>query len=112
MSGDGLSLSLKRWIPNHCFEFVLTSADILYCKPNTDIFLAALGYAGLNASDCWYCGDSFVPDIIGSSGIGMTPVLINTKSETEFEINQNDGNKYISVNNWYALKNYISKLSQ
>lgn len=112
MSSAGLSLALKSWIPDESFEFVLTSADILYCKPCKDIFLSALVYAGLEPSDCWYCGDGFVPDVIGSSGVGITPVLINTKAENEFEINQVNGSEYITVNNWYALRNYILKIAE
>ena len=112
MSGEGLANAVKRWIPNGRFEFFLTSADILYCKPCKDIFLSALGYAGLEPNDCWYCGDGFVPDIIGSSGVGMTPVLINTKSETDLEINQVNDKEYIAVNNWYALRDYVLKITE
>lgn len=113
MSGESLALALKRWIPNVRFEFCLTSADILYCKPCKDIFLTASGYANLDPSECWYCGDSFIPDILGSSGVGMTPVLLDTKSNTPFKVCENESTgKYITVNNWNSLKEHIENLSE
>lgn len=113
MSGESLALALKRWILNEEFEFCLTSADILYPKPCRDIFLSAVCYAGLDPTECWYCGDSFTPDILGSSGIGMTPVLLDTKSNTPFKVceNENTG-KYITVNHWNALKEHIENLPE
>lgn len=111
MSGDALSLALKRWIPNEKFEFCLTSADILFTKPSEDIFASALGYAKLYPEECWYCGDSKIPDVKGSSSFGMSPVLIDTESHTPIELCKDeycDG--YIKVNNWCNLKDYLLSL--
>lgn len=112
MSGESLALAIKRWLPNSDFEFCLTSADILFTKPSSDIFECALNYASLSPSDCWYCGDSKIPDIYGSSRCGMGPVLIDKNSEKDFAFrNDEHCENYIAVNNWNALKEFLSKLN-
>ncbi len=111
MSGESLAIALRRWIPNEKFEFCLTSADILFCKPCKDIFLTASGYANLDPKDCWYCGDSLIPDVYGSSLVGMSPVLLDKKSETPFEISSYNGiTEYMKVYNWNVLKEYLTNL--
>ena len=112
MSGESLNLAIKRFIPSADFEFCLTSADILFTKPSANIFSAALSYAGLEASDCWYCGDSIKPDVYGSSLSGMTPVLLCEKLSISSEFRSDDKcEKYLAVNNWNVLKEIISELS-
>ena len=41
MSGEGLALSIKHWLPSINPEFCLTSADIMFTKPYEKIFLTA-----------------------------------------------------------------------
>ncbi len=108
MSGESLSLAIKRWIPSSKFEFCLTSADILFTKPSEKIFVSALKYAQIDPSECWYCGDARIPDVYGSSLCGITPVLLDVKSSVPLEF-RNDENcgKYIAVNNWNVLKDFI-----
>lgn len=110
MSGESLSLAINRWIPSAKFEFCLTSADILFTKPSTNIFVAALKYAGLKSKDCWYCGDGKIPDVYGASDCGMTPVLFDVKSDVPLEFRNDDiCEKYLAVNNWNVLKDYIEQ---
>lgn len=111
MSGDGLALAIKRWIPEEKFEFFLTSADVSLCKPDKAIFEAAAAYAFLSASDCWYCGDSKIADVDGAKRGGMTPVLLDSKSEKTFEMRA-DGEKgeYLTVNHWDVLKEHLLSL--
>ncbi len=111
MSGESLSLAIKRWIPSADFEFCLTSADILFTKPSKNIFNAALNRAQLNPSDCWYCGDGKIPDVYGSSLCGMTPVLLDVKSSTPLEFRCDDKcKKYLTVNSWNVLRDFIKQL--
>ena len=107
MSGEGLSLAIKRWIPSSEFEFCLTSADILFAKPNKSIFLAAAKYAGLEPSECWYCGDSMLPDIIGSGNAGMFPVLIFKKAGEPVTCTD----AYMTISSWNELTKYISEMN-
>ena len=112
MSGESLSLAIKRWIPSAKFEFCLTSADILFTKPSKSIFVTALKYAGLEPSDCWYCGDSIIPDVYGSSACGILPVLLDTKSSLPFEFRSDENCKnYLTVNSWNELRNHLKKRS-
>lgn len=108
MSGESLSLAMKRWIPSAKFEFCLTSADILFTKPSSNIFTAALKYAGLKAEDCWYCGDGIKPDVYGASACGIKPVLLDVNASAPLELcGDSVCEKYMRINNWNALKEYI-----
>ncbi len=111
MSGESLSLAVKHWIPDSYMEFCLTSADILLSKPDANIFNTAVNYAGLKPSNCWYCGDSFTPDVYGAKTAGLTPVLINTKSSLplQFITDPSLGN-YMVVNNWNELAKHIKNI--
>ncbi len=113
MSGESLSLAIKRWIPTSEFEFCLTSADILFTKPSENIFIPALKYAGLEPEECWYCGDGIKPDIHGASACGITPVLLDMKSSTALEFrNDNVCENYLTVNNWNVLKDFIEETNR
>ena len=113
MSCESLSLAINRWIPSAKFEFCLTSADILFTKPSNNIFVAALKYARLDPSECWYCGDGRIPDVFGSSNCGITPVLLDVKSSTPLEFRKDEHcENYLTVNNWNALKDYIHNISK
>lgn len=107
MSGESLALALKYWIPESDFEFCLTSADLLFKKPDNSLFETALKFAGLKADDCIYCGDGLVPDVYGASACGMTAVLLDSKSETEFEIRKYENYDYIAVNNWNVFAKHL-----
>lgn len=111
MSGEGLKLAIDRWLPDNKMEFVLTSADILLTKPDKSIFLCASNYADVKAENCWYCGDGRVPDVDGAKNAGMTPVLIDTKSENPIEMRSDGGSgEYLTVNNWNVLSDYLEKI--
>lgn len=108
MSGEGLSLAVDRWLPGNSFEFCLTSADILLAKPNKAPFLTAVTYAGLEPSECWYCGDGIVPDVRGGKNAGLTPVLIDEGAESPLSMRNDEScGEYMAVSSWYSLENYI-----
>ena len=54
--------------------------------------LCTIGFA---SKDCWYVGDKEYDDVIGSSSIGMKPILITRKVYNEKYIN----NGYLVVSN-------------
>ena len=54
--------------------------------------LCTIGFA---SKDCWYVGDKEYDDVIGSSNIGMKPILITRKVYNEKYIN----NGYLVVSN-------------
>ena len=112
MSGESLALALKHWIPSSNFEFILTSADILFCKPCKDIFECAVNFAGLSVEECWYCGDGKIPDVDGGSNAGLSIVLLKVTELKPFSWEINSNNKeYLVINNWNNLTEYIKELS-
>ncbi|GAI20722.1 unnamed protein product, partial [marine sediment metagenome] len=58
-------------------DFVVTSKEAGADKPSPPIFLAALGKAGVNASEAVHVGDQYKFDVIGARGIGISPILID-----------------------------------
>ena len=73
-SGEALRERLDRLLPNNHFEFIMTSSDYIFRKPNPILFEIALRKAGLPASEVWYCGDNPEKDIEGASAVGIFPV--------------------------------------
>ncbi len=65
---------ITHCIPNHTFEFILTSSAYLYRKPHRRIFEVALKKAGLPPEEVWYIGDQYECDIVGAAGAGLFPV--------------------------------------
>ncbi|MBR6531600.1 MAG: HAD family hydrolase [Clostridia bacterium] len=111
MSGDSLQLAIKHWIPEADMEFCLTSADLLLPKPDKTLFECAAAYAQLDPADCWYCGDGKVPDVDGSSGAGMTPVLIDTSLPEEQQMRTDCINgAYLAINHWNVLTKLLNEL--
>jgi REG-2-like HAD superfamily hydrolase len=58
-------------------DFVVASAVVGTSKPHRDIFLYALGRAGVQAHETVYVGDSYLADVLGSRAAGLHPVLID-----------------------------------
>lgn len=103
MSGVQMSASIENLLPENSFEFVFTSADFIFKKPCPDMFEAAVKQLGLLPEECWYCGDSFANDVVGSSNIGMFPVYINKNAENPVEFTTINSTDCCVVNDWSAL---------
>ena len=58
-------------------DFMVTAQDVGAPKPEPPIFLAALGRAGVDASQAIYVGDQYRTDILGARGVGIAPILID-----------------------------------
>jgi HAD superfamily hydrolase (TIGR01549 family) len=58
-------------------DFVVASAVVGASKPHREIFLYALGRAGVRAEETVYVGDSYLADVLGSRAAGLHPVLID-----------------------------------
>ena len=58
-------------------DFVVASAVVGSSKPHRDIFLYALGRAGVRAEETVYVGDSYLADVLGSRAAGLHPILID-----------------------------------
>ena len=73
-SGEALTDRLQRLLPEHGFEFIISSSDYGIRKPNPLIFRAALAQAGLSPEDVWFCGDQIDADVFGAQAAGVFPV--------------------------------------
>ena len=73
-SGEALADRLRSLLPEHDFEFVISSSDVAVRKPNPLIFQAALAKAGLSPDDVWFCGDQIDADVFGAQAAGIFPV--------------------------------------
>ena len=62
-------------------DFVVASAVVGSSKPHREIFLYALGRAGIQPYEAVYVGDSYLADVLGSRAAGLHPVLIDREAK-------------------------------
>lgn len=65
---------INRLLPENAFEFVITSSNYMFRKPNKRIFELALEKAELRPEEVWYIGDQYECDVKGSLNAGLFPV--------------------------------------
>lgn len=73
-SGQAVERRIRETVPGHTFEFIITSSEYCFRKPNKRIFQLALEKAGLQAEDVWYIGDNYECDVVGARKAGIFPV--------------------------------------
>lgn len=114
-SSEALTIRLDRLLPNNRFEFVMTSSDYMFRKPNRILFEIALRKAGLNAEEVWYCGDSPECDVDGSSQTGIFPVWYDNQEITDFSVEKNKippTCKHLHIKDWTQLIAYMENLKK
>jgi len=84
-SGQMLEERIKRYLPDHNFEFIISTSEYLYRKPDKRIFELALRKAHLKPSDVWYCGDQIAYDVNGAKNSGLRPVWYTGSIYTEIK---------------------------
>lgn len=100
-SREAMSDRLCDRLPGCDFEFVVTSSEYGFRKPERLLFDAAIGLSGLPAEEIWFCGDTPVADVVGSSGAGMFPVLYrNPDVHPETDFSAVDGIDYLYITHW------------
>ncbi|HVO95610.1 MAG TPA: HAD-IA family hydrolase [Terriglobales bacterium] len=62
------------------FEYIFTSSQVGYAKPDREIFDAALTQHGLKPADALHVGDSELNDLQGATRAGLKGVLIDRDS--------------------------------
>lgn len=113
-SGEALTERLNRLLPNHRFEFVMTSSDYFMRKPNRILFEIALQKAGLRADEVWYCGDNPKADIEGSSQVGIFPVLYDNDTGKEHNYPANIKTlqcEHLHIHEWMELVEVLEQLA-
>lgn len=106
-SGKSLSERLNKHFPNHQFDFIMTSSEYIFRKPDKHIFELAVRKSGMNADEIWYCGNSIRADVIGAHEAGVFPVFYNNTSLNHLEKLDNDVSgidfPYLTVSSWDEL---------
>jgi HAD superfamily hydrolase (TIGR01549 family) len=57
--------------------FVIDSGKVGVEKPDARIFRMALDRGGMGPADCYYVGDIYPIDVVGSRDVGMVPILLD-----------------------------------
>ncbi len=112
-SGESLTERLNRLLPRNKFEFVMTSSDYLYRKPNRILFEIALRKAGLDAKDVWFCGDNPLADVEGAARVGIFPVLYDNVMECEYRDNSKETApqcEHLYIREWRELIETLEEL--
>lgn len=109
-SGAALTQRFNRLLPNHQFEFVMTSSDYLVRKPDRLLFDIALQKAGLSADEVWYCGDNPQDDIEGASQAGIYPVWYDNIAGKDHADGQHPQCTHLHIHEWDELTTLLEKL--
>ena len=91
---------IKRLLPENAFEFIITSSNYMFRKPNKRIFDLALEKAGLAPEDVWYIGDQYECDIKGALGAGLFPVWYIGAIDVSYTADKS----ILTVKSWSELK--------
>ena len=106
-SGEALADRLRRLLPEHDFEFVISSSDYGVRKPNPLIFQAALAKAGLSPDDVWFCGDQIDADVFGAQSAGIFPVWYEDQTIPNAFAKKNAGlaitGEHLHIHHWREL---------
>lgn len=106
-SGEALKERLEKHLPNHSFEFIISSTDVIFRKPEPGIFELAIAKSGLNPEKIWYCGDDTIWDVEASYQVGMTPVWFRGAIDYEQPIPTVE---HIGVEDWTEFVDLLERL--
>jgi putative hydrolase of the HAD superfamily len=100
---------INRLFPENAFEFIITSSNYIFRKPNKRIFDLALKKDGLEPDEVWYMGDQYEWDVKGALNAGLLPVwyigaidLFYTMEE-KYSVDKN----ILTVKTWSEIKKYM-----
>ena len=93
---------LKELYHPYPFEFVVSSSETVWRKPDVRIFEVALKKLGLKADEVLFVGDNFEADVEGSLAAGMQPVYYNRK-----EIPATHPVKCLEIHDYQELLTYL-----
>lgn len=112
-SGDALKRRLRQFFPDHEFEFVITSSEYIFRKPDRHIFDMAAMKSGLPKKSIWFCGNDIEVDIFGAHNAGLFPVLYADKRvPSRLSINRSTESidfPHLVIDNWMELIALLDK---
>lgn len=97
---------INRLLLDNTFEFIITSSNFLFRKPNKRIFDLALEKAQLRPDEVWYIGDQYECDVKGSLNVGMFPIWYIGALDLPYtveEVHSLDKN-ILTVTDWNELR--------
>ena len=87
------------------FEFIITSSNYMFRKPNKRIFDLALEKAELQPEDVWYIGDQYECDVKGSLNAGLLPVWYIGAIDLPYTEDKN----ILTVTDWNELRKWMEE---
>ncbi len=115
MSGKGLSERISRLIPESKMEFVITSGDYMFRKPDPMIFRLAIKKSGLAPEKIWFCGDNPNADIEGAAGVGIFPVWYDSSIECPYRDKEREVQpscNMLHIRHWSELTDFLQSASE
>lgn len=94
---------INRLLPENAFEFIITSSNFMFRKPNKRIFELALEKAGLEPGEVWYIGDQYECDVKGSLAAGMLPVWYTGAIDLPYR----EDKAVLTVKTWSEMERYM-----
>ena len=94
---------INRLLPENAFEFIITSSNFIFRKPNKRIFDLALEKAQLQPDEVWYIGDQYECDVKGSLNAGLFPIWYIGAIDLPYTADKN----ILTVTDWSELMSGI-----
>lgn len=94
---------INRLLPENSFEFIITSSNYIFRKPNKRIFDLALEKAGLEPDEVWYIGDQYECDVKGALNAGLFPVWYIGAIDLPYTEDTN----ILTVKTWNEIERYM-----
>ena len=91
---------INNLLPENTFEFIITSSNFMFRKPNKRIFDLALEKADLQPNEVWYIGDQYECDVKGSLNAGLFPVWYIGAIDLPYTEDKN----ILTVTDWDELR--------
>ena len=94
---------INRLLPLNTFEFIITSSNYMFRKPNKRIFELALEKAGLQPDEVWYIGDQYECDVKGSLNAGLFPVWYVGAADLPYT----EDKSILTAKSWDEIQRYM-----
>ena len=96
---------INRLLPENAFEFIITSSNYIFRKPNKRIFDLALEKAELQPDEVWYIGDQYECDVKGSLNADLQPVWYIGAIDLPYTADKN----ILTVADWNELRQRMER---
>ena len=94
---------INRLLPENSFEFIITSSNYIFRKPNKRIFDLALEKARLEPDEVWYIGDQYECDVKGALNAGLLPIWYIGAIDLPYTEDKN----ILTVKTWNEIERYM-----